>query len=171
MADHTSNENDLKRRIQNLAESYRDDPQKIKEISDAMLSYSRYTQSVIMMEHKFGEQGTFRYIADSEDTYMQVLETADRHRRDCHNTIVSYTLMLNNAAKAKGLPPIHDGLIADRAAIGNLAFAIQKEFFENRQWTPYIHSLKKALTVNKSPAFDGNIPKITPNEDTTAIEP
>lgn len=71
-----------------------------------------------------------KYQLSAEDYKAQIV-TLDRHRRMCHNTIISGIKRINLLCKENDMPLFFDGDEEDRVEIANFVLAVVTETFKN----------------------------------------
>ena len=92
-------------------------------IGDCIRSFEEYHKAVYELEV------TRRLMASTFDDaaeYRNKIESLDRSRTTCHNSLIANVRILNRMAEKNGLPPIYDGVVSEerpyRRELANAVF-------------------------------------------------
>lgn len=96
--------------LQALVKASKGDKEMLRYISDCLKSFEDYHQAIFSMEYwlKVYDYGTLEQVE-----YQDTLQSLDRARTACHNSLLAKVNMLNRMAAKAGVGPIYSGTVSE----------------------------------------------------------
>ena len=95
--------------LERLIQTFKDDPELLQAIQDALDSFEKYHAAIYSMETR---KKILIHTADTQN-YQEEISAMDRKRTSCHNAVLANVSMLNRMAAMAGLPPVYEGVISE----------------------------------------------------------
>lgn len=112
-----------------LVKAYKNDKEVLDLINDTFNDFAEYIKCVIELENSIC---ILKSRLEPRD-YRERIMYLDTNLKIIHNGIVMGVKMLNRYCKALNMEAFFDGDVTNRLQISDLAMAVTKEIFDNRE--------------------------------------